>query len=95
MASTAIKCTPCKQTHQSCSWVRAYRQWWVRELWGITEVELDWRELVATMRPAPSPQKMIKNPLQEAVSEAEPSKKVVKCKQAAGEGHVLLKLLEW
>ena len=61
-------------------------------MWGVTEAELDRRELVATTRPAPSPQKTIKNPLREAAGEAGPSKKVAKRKRAAGEGRVVLKL---
>jgi len=61
-------------------------------LWGVTEAELDQRELVATTRPALSPQKTIKNPLREAAGEAGPSKKVAKRKWAAGEGRVVLKL---
>ena len=67
----------------------AYHRWQLQELWGVTEAELDWRELVAMTRPAPSPQKTIKNPLREAAGEAGPSKKVVKRKRAAGEGRVV------
>jgi hypothetical protein len=61
-------------------------------LWGVTEAELDRRELVATTRPVSSPQKTIKNPLRGAAGEAGSSKKVVKRKRAAGEGRVMLKL---
>lgn len=70
----------------------AYRRWRLQQVWGVTEAELDRRELVATTRPAPSPRKTVKNPLREAADEAGPSDRPVKRKRKVGEGRVVLKL---
>lgn len=60
MASTAIKCVPCEQSHRPCSWVAEYCRWHIKQLWGLNDAGLDCLELEASALSSSGSHKVVK-----------------------------------